>query len=359
MGFLDRLEKSIFMGTEDDYSDLMRFFQDYHQILNDRTVLNFSRWKWMFLVNPNASFPCIWVFKKNDKILAHQASIPFLLKVGDSYYRSAWGVKILVAPDYQNKGIGAILTEKWTADIDIPVALGISNDAHKMYVKAGWIELGKMACFVKLLDAGYIIQKYLSVPTITQVISGIVNLCLKLRDSISSIYVDAKKVDRFDQAIDELWNQASVCYGVIAKRDSAYLNWKYADEPDIKYSMLQFSCKDRIIGYAVLTTRKEEGICVGYIIDFLAEPRYVRRIMGPVARYFRSQKVQKFYLYILCKRLETILHKIGFHHRGEWARMMMKRKNGITSFAGEPDKWFATLGDSDLIDELFDNTDER
>jgi len=353
MGYLDKLQKNIFMCTEEDYCDLMRFFQKNRQFWVDNTVLHFPRWKWMFFANPNAPYPCIWVFKKNNKILAHQASIPFLLKVGNEYYRSAWAAKVMVDPDYQNRGIGSLLTEKWTADVDVPVALGMRDGAYKMYTRAGWIDLGKMACFVKLLDAGYIIQRRMPISTVAQVISMIANFYLKLRDDVRFARgqrVNAEKVSRFDKSIDELWDRVSVYYDVIAKRDSMYLNWKYTDDANIPYTLFQFSCDDGVVGYAILMTGKENGILTGHIVDFLAEPYYIKSVIEQILYYFRSQKAQKVYLRILCNRLETVLRKAGFCRRGEWVRMMVKQKDKVPALVGDASKWFITPGDGDLID---------
>lgn len=358
MGLLDRLKRNIFTCTEEDYDDLTRFFRDHYRIWVDHTVLNFSRWQWMFTANPNAHHPCVWIFKKNNEILAHQASIPFLMKVGNDYCRSAWGVKVMVDTDYQNRGIGTLLTKKWTADVDVAVALGVGDEAYRMYKSAGWIDLGRMTSFVKLLDAEYIIQRHIptGAASLARIIAGIVNFCLNLRDHIRSPRsrgsLCVERVDRFDQEMDELWDRASVYYDVIAKRDSVYLSWKYANEPDLPYSLLRFSLEDRVVGYAVLTVSAEDGICAGHIIDFLAEPHHVKCIMARIVLYFRNQKVQKVYLRILCKRLEAVLRKIGFHRRGRGARIMVNQRNDRLELVGDPSKWFATLGDGDLTEGI-------
>ena len=268
----------------------------------------------------------------------------------------------MVDQDYQNRGIGALLTKKWTAEVDVPVTLGISDDAYRMFIRAGWVDVGRIVHSVKLLDVVHIIRRHIRISAIARVVSAIVNSCLKLRDdarfSRGNKRVSIKKVDRFDQTIDELWDRASVHYDVIAKRDSVYLNWRYADEPSLSYSLLRFDSDDQAVGYAALITGEEDGISTGYIIDFFAEPRHVKCVMGQITRYFRGKEVRKVYLYVLCKRLEVVLRKIGFHRRGERARLMVEQKNGIPSLVGDSDKWFATLGDCDLTEEFLGDTED-
>lgn len=354
MSYLERLEKNICTCTESDHHDIAHFFDSQHQA--DRTVLSFKRWKWMFVDNPNISRPTVWVYKKSDRILAHQASIPFVLKAGNEYYPAAWGVKVMVAEEHQKKGIGYALTQKWTADTHVPVALHVLNGAYRMYRKAGWVDLGRMVCFVKLLDVEYIVRRYLPVPTAARIISKIVNLPLRLRDHVRSSrrigeHISAQRIDRFDQAVDELWKRASGDYEVIARRDSTYLNWKYASDPDIPYTLFQFIHADRAIGYAVLAINKaKDRVPTGYIVDFLAESQHITSVIDQIINHFRTQKLSRVYLCILCKDLEASLRKMGFHRRGEESRMMVKLQNKAPDILTDPGKWFVTLGESDLPD---------
>lgn len=45
-------------------------------------------------------------------------------------------------------------------------------------------------------------------------------------------------VDRFGEDVDRLWAQVGTRAGVATVRDAGYLNWRYADCPDVRYVML-------------------------------------------------------------------------------------------------------------------------
>jgi hypothetical protein len=45
-------------------------------------------------------------------------------------------------------------------------------------------------------------------------------------------------VDRFGEEVDRLWARVEPDVGVATVRDAGYLNWRYADCPDVRYTML-------------------------------------------------------------------------------------------------------------------------
>lgn len=45
-------------------------------------------------------------------------------------------------------------------------------------------------------------------------------------------------VDRFGGDVDRLWAQVRPSLGIAAVRDARYLNWRYADCPDVRYTLL-------------------------------------------------------------------------------------------------------------------------
>ena len=61
-------------------------------------------------------------------------------------------------------------------------------------------------------------------------------------------------VKRFGAAIDGLWSDCSREYSLATVRNSRYLNWRYADRPDVDYKLMVVSdqLSDRTIGLAVM-----------------------------------------------------------------------------------------------------------
>ncbi len=60
--------------------------------------------------------------------------------------------------------------------------------------------------------------------------------------------VEVVTVDRFGPDVDALWERTKGEFGASHVRDAAYLNWRFADHPDIDYTLLL--AKDRKTGEA-------------------------------------------------------------------------------------------------------------
>jgi hypothetical protein len=57
-------------------------------------------------------------------------------------------------------------------------------------------------------------------------------------DAPGSPLVRIDRVERFPPAVDRLWERARGRYPAALARDSRYLNWRYADCPDVRYALL-------------------------------------------------------------------------------------------------------------------------
>jgi len=66
--------------------------------------------------------------------------------------------------------------------------------------------------------------------------------------------VQVREVNRFDLSGDRLWARCERELRVAIVRDAAYLNWRYAECPDVKYRLLQAEerISHRVCGLAVL-----------------------------------------------------------------------------------------------------------
>ncbi len=62
------------------------------------------------------------------------------------------------------------------------------------------------------------------------------------------------RVARFGTAVDRLWARQRQELAVTTVRDASYLNWRYADRPDVAYTLLQLESRlsGRVRGIAVL-----------------------------------------------------------------------------------------------------------
>jgi hypothetical protein len=72
--------------------------------------------------------------------------------------------------------------------------------------------------------------------------------------------LETVEVDRFDEQVDRLFERTKLECGLTLVRDSAYLNWRYADHPRRDYHL--FACRERSTGVL-------RGVAVYGVGDFL------------------------------------------------------------------------------------------
>ena len=88
------------------------------------------------------------------------------------------------------------------------------------------------------------------------------------RGRLASSQLTIEAVDQFDQNIDALWAEVAPHFELIGIRDSAFLNWRYADPRGDDSLILVASEGDATVGYLVLRWTRRSAV----IADILARP---------------------------------------------------------------------------------------
>ena len=88
--------------------------------------------------------------------------------------------------------------------------------------------------------------------------------------SVNSNHV--RKVDAFNNRSDnviQIMNR-SINYGIYL--DLEYLNWRYVEKPNNKYTILSYIINQRIKGFLVYSVKEQHNTKIGYIMDIIANP---------------------------------------------------------------------------------------
>ena len=68
-----------------------------------------------------------------------------------------------------------------------------------------------------------------------------------------------QKIECFDDRVDILWNKVKNDFKAIVIRNSAFLNWRYLDRPDVPYYAFGAFNGDDLEGYCILKLYQEEN----------------------------------------------------------------------------------------------------
>ena len=163
---------------------------------------------------------------------------------------------------------------------------------------------------------------------------------------------EVRVIQRFDESFTALWDRLAPKFDVAVRRDAAYLNWKFATAPHVRYSIAALRRDDRNVGYAVYRHLREPRGRVTLLADFLTDPddeagldtliRWVDR----EARLADSDKIRTFAMHGEFRR---ILRRAGYFVVKSTIEFVVKVNDAEVpaDFYTRTERWHVTIGDSD------------
>lgn len=356
--------------------DIVNFFKvaysdqfnapDYH---NEEEAL--KRWGWANVGNPNIQdkqFPA-WFCKdaKKDVIAGHLGIIPVSIKVKNNSYATVWGRDMIVSPEWRGQGIASLLFDtimKKVKNSTIFFLLaGLNDYAVSIYKKLGFIHLGYIPLYVRIIRLDAILRKRIRNKNLLNLLNILGNIFLKIvympswRSNTRSKSILVTKIRRFDSSFDVLWRKASLSFPIIVKRDMANLNWRFVDQPYWEYIIFKAVDKkeEELKGYAVLREGKSQGLHTGVVTDFFAQPddrETLIALINFIIRYFEKRtSVDLIRCDIMNRKFERILRKFGFINIRSNTHFMVANinKNIVDpKFIINRNNWFINYADCDL-----------
>lgn len=320
---------------------------------------DYARWMWEA---PGRLAPELWVYRHEGRVIAQQGTIPVALQVGDRSLAAAWAVHLLVEPEHQLRGIGATLSQRCFLEHDVLLGLEVSDTARRAFRRAGWIDLGTVPLFARIVSPRAVLADRWPGRRWTSLVGSAAALSVRALDALialraSTRRIDVEEVERFDTRVDFLWEHARRSYPVIARRDHGHLNWRFADYPDRRrYRRLVFTDHGETVGWAVLRLEQRGSLTTGHIVDWLATPDGAWFVLAEGLTLLARWGAH--IVYCLHKGPSGALRKLGFIERDSGWPLMFRAKelpSSLVTLLCRHDSWFVTAGDSD-VDRPRDHT---
>jgi hypothetical protein len=159
-------------------------------------------------------------------------------------------------------------------------------------------------------------------------------------------------IQRFDESFTQLWEKLAPKFDLAVRRDAAYLNWKFATAPHVRYAMAALVRDGLTTGYAVYRHVHEPRGRVTLLVDFLVDPddedgaSTLLRWIDREARQADSDKIRAFVMHAGFRR---VLRKSGYFVVKSTMEFVIKINDTEVppDFYENTDRWHVTLGDSD------------
>ncbi|MBA3884820.1 MAG: GNAT family N-acetyltransferase [Acidobacteria bacterium] len=320
---------------------------------NDAAEASRLRWEWQYRNNPNnpGQEPEIWVAREGPAIIGQYATMPVRLSVRNQELQGSWGMDVMVAPERQRQGLGEVLFRTWDRNVGASLGLGLSDSSYRLFQKLRWPNVGPIPCFVKPLTRRALRRPNWPQP-LNRLVSAVTLPFIKVIARSRPLHAEVRLVERFDDSFSALWAELEPRFEFAVRRDAAYLNWKYASAPHVRYSIAALRRDEQNRGYAVYRHLHEPRGRVTLLVDFLADPddeegvSTLLRWVDREAREADSDKIRTFSMHAGFRR---ILKRAGYFEVKSTMEFVAKI-NGVDvgpEFYENTDSWHVTLGDSD------------
>ncbi len=330
----------------------------------DAADSNKLRWNWQYLHNPNnpGGSPEIWIAREGDTVVGQYATMPVRLRAAGHDVCASWGMDVMVAPERQRQGLGEVLFRTWDEHVGASLGLGLSESSYRLFKKLSWPDVGPVPCLVKPLTRRALRRPSWPMP-INRFVSALTLPFVRLVSRVRPVEGQIERIRRFDDGFTALWQTIAPKFDFAVERDAAYLNWKYAEPPHVRYNVVVL----RGAGAAPDAPRKQPSMPRGYavyrhvqeprgrvtlLVDFLADPddadafRSLLRWVDSEAREADSDKIRTFAMHAAYRRA---MRKSGYFQVKSSMEFVAKINATPVdrAFYEHQDRWHVTLGDSD------------
>ncbi len=336
--------------------ELLRFLESMHGQRAHQARPEYVSWLWEGQ-SLRAGMPQLWVYRHEGTIVAEQGAVPVALKVGRTTVKAAWAIHLLVDPKHQLRGVGAVLSNRCFAEYDLVLGLEVSDAARRAFRRAGWIDLGTVPLFVRILDPVRALAKKWPNRSWTGPAAQLARFPLGVVDALVEARsltrrLEAEEVERFDTGVDFLFERAADAYPVIGRRDSSTLNWRFVDYPEPRrYRRLVFRHRGELVGYAVLRLDRDGAPLIGHVVDWLATPDWAWFVLARCITLLKRWGAAIAYCLNLGPTGASALRQLGFIERDSGWPLMFRAKElpyEVMALLCRRDSWFITAGDSDV-----------
>jgi hypothetical protein len=311
------------------------------------------RWDWTRRNPANSSDePCYLIVREGPTVIAAAPLTPVRVSIRGLQAEGAWCGDPLVAAERQRRGLGESLLRAWDRESGVALGAALSEGTRFLLDKIRWPPPVTLACVVKPLS-----RRALRIATwpmpVNRFVSAITLPVVRVVSRARPLREHVETVRRFGRDIDRLWERVAPRLDLAVRRDAAYLNWKYAEPPHVRYSIAILRRDEEPHGYAVYRHLREPQGRVTQIVDFLTDPedeRGLKTLLRWIDREARAEDSDKIRCYVQHARFRRVLRRSGYFVVKSTV-LLNAKVNAVqvpADFYEETDGWHFTLGDDDL-----------
>ena len=222
-----------------------------------------ARWRWQFADNPfqvrSDDLVAVWIALDNDDVVGQIAVQAGCLQLDGVEHAAGWIVDVMILPAHRGTGLGHRLHDAVTASVPLLVTLTMAPATRRIATRAGCVTLAQTSEFAKLVHLEHdALRRYLLSRTkhraafnalahfvcdvlhAHRLAAPVINRFLRWRNvkqqsSRSDDKTEIVEVGIFESELDRFWSRVRNDYPAIFVRNSDFLNWRFCQNPDLRY----------------------------------------------------------------------------------------------------------------------------
>ena len=335
-------------------ADLMRVRNANRDVARDERYFD-----WRYLGRPGARPPIIVQARDGGgEMIGSLSLIPHGYWIGDAMASVGLLGDISVASAWRGKSIAQKMFQFLSgveAVRELRCCVVLPNEpAARPLEKTGWVNVSRLNRHIRVVSIERMLRRRSCPPWFARFLSAVATPVYEWRYSVPAPAAgrsyEAAVVDAVDAGFDGLWEDLDKTGMVIACRDRAHLEWRFAAHPVRQYRFFVLRRGNELHGYVAfhvqddhcyiddVLCRRDAGLAA-YLLHAFVENQHETGAATTIAVQINENFVSK-----------TSLRRIGFVRRQDFQRVMMKpREDGDVAreFLNSRD-WFMTIGDKDI-----------
>lgn len=270
---------------ENDIPSLIDFFIKVYKpshIMADKKYL-----MWQYLRAPgNVLYPNYpnLILKKDGEVVGHLGLIPYKFLIRGKFVKAAFLASLIVDKNLRSHGAGVMLVREAEKYFDILYTTGFSPPSAPVLEFCKWEKAVNL--FRWIYD------------------------CKNAKQQVNN--TKTAVINSFGDKWNEFWGEFSKSYSVTIDRSSAYLNWRFCDNPKINYNIFGLNVEG-VGGYIVLRLEKGDDFTGVRIVDLIADDKTAEIFLKKAIKFASEQTADFIDFFSYPDKYKSALEKTGFY----------------------------------------------
>ena len=321
-------------------------------------------WHWKIKGNPARSADQQYQvgMVEEGKLLGAITMMPLRVKIGSVIHGAAILLDVVVAPSTQRHGIigAAPRIAREVVRISPTLTYGVVDERNRKLWERIW---GHDALIRvcrrrhRVLALAPVLRRKSSVaPWLANIADVGYRIFSAATDGVAALRgphdVEVRPVDKVDFSFDALWDWAAPSHPNLMVRDRQFLQWRFEELPDRRYTILGAYRAGRLVGYAVLRLVEEGALRKALIVDLFThrdETGIFRKLLAAASAEARRQGAVSVAILASDEPPQRRAMRLALFFGDSRSAFMIGHSNtlAIAEYC-DTSKWWVTLADADI-----------